>query len=205
MRKTFLVLPLVCVVFAACNRIHCVPDLDLIPMYGDSERCKAQVDLENKFIKSCKMQYNTRDEACREMVRFGWKHYAKGDLDTAMRRFNQAWLLDSLNADIYWGFGMILTDRGSFSEAVSYYNRALQIDPRKSTVRNALALNYEALFDKSHDTIYLQSAINEMKKTLADSIPNYYRLLAHLYEKKGSADSSNLYSDEAKFLTYRER
>ena len=35
----------------------------------------------------------------------GWKYYYEGDLDTAIKRFNQAWMFDRESVDAFWGFG----------------------------------------------------------------------------------------------------
>ena len=46
----------------------------------------------------------------------GWKYYESGDYATAMRRFNQAWLLDSDNAEAYWGMGLVIGQRARKEE-----------------------------------------------------------------------------------------
>ncbi len=45
-----------------------------------------------------------------------------------MMRFNQAWLLDSLNADIYWGFYGNLLGRGKF-KSIPLFDRSIKINP----------------------------------------------------------------------------
>lgn len=46
-----------------------------------------------------------------------------------MRRFNQAWLLDPGNAEVYAGFGSVLNDQGKTCEAMQMMDRALALDP----------------------------------------------------------------------------
>lgn len=43
----------------------------------------------------------------------------------AMRRFNQAWLLDPTNPEIYWGFGSILHDQEKMCEAMTHFEKAV--------------------------------------------------------------------------------
>lgn len=40
-------------------------------------------------------------------VRQGWDAFGKSNYDIAIRRFNQAWLLDPENGEIYWGFALV--------------------------------------------------------------------------------------------------
>lgn len=44
-------------------------------------------------------------------AKLGWEYFYKGDPGTAMKRFNQAWMFDSTNAEAFWGFGLIMGQR----------------------------------------------------------------------------------------------
>jgi len=46
-----------------------------------------------------------------DAANLGWKYYNSGDMDTAIKRFNQAWMLDRENPDAYWGFGIVMGQR----------------------------------------------------------------------------------------------
>ena len=48
------------------------------------------------------------------LIKLGFNYMYKRDLKTAMYRFNQAYLLDSTNSDIYWGYGAIYMTLGNF-------------------------------------------------------------------------------------------
>ena len=62
-----------------------------------------------KFLKTVKNIGLNPKSAARKAIKRGWKHLKKRDYDTAMRRFNQAWLLDPDNPDIQHGFAVVLT------------------------------------------------------------------------------------------------
>jgi tetratricopeptide (TPR) repeat protein len=51
-------------------------------------------------------------------------YMAKGDYDYAMRRYNQAWLLNPDSYKPYWGFGRAMLARGSFEEALPNFEKA---------------------------------------------------------------------------------
>jgi len=71
-----------------------------IPMYGGEY--EPSVEQNKEFSKSA--------------VDLGWKYYYQGDLDTAIKRFNQGWMFDRNNPDVYWGFGLIMGQRASDEE-----------------------------------------------------------------------------------------
>ena len=99
------------------------------PMFGNSLKSKQQKASDEKFINNVVQKAGSRKTAAKEMVALGWKYYDQRDLITSMKRFNQAWLLDSNNADIYWGFGLILAAQGDSVKAIEMYEKSLSINP----------------------------------------------------------------------------
>ena len=47
----------------------------------------------------------------RDATHRGWEAYYQGDFDTAIKRFNQGWMFDRENPEVYWGFGLIMGQR----------------------------------------------------------------------------------------------
>ena len=45
-----------------------------------------------------------------------------------MRRFNQAWLLDPNNPQVYWGFGSIRSDQAKMCESMTFLEKALSFN-----------------------------------------------------------------------------
>jgi tetratricopeptide (TPR) repeat protein len=54
----------------------------------------------------------------------------RDDLKTAMFRFNQAWLMNPKNPDVFRGFGYVYTRLGDHNMALKLYNEGLAIDPK---------------------------------------------------------------------------
>lgn len=84
--------------------------LNLVPFYGSEVITKETkyfaADL--LFIETVKKDY-TDEEAAKELVLLGFNYFYEGQLQTAMKRFNQAWLIDSTNAGIYFGYWIVQT------------------------------------------------------------------------------------------------
>lgn len=71
----------------------------------------------------------------------GWEFLSQGDKETAMRRFNQAWLLNAHNGIARWGMGAIEASLGHFDSSLSLF-----LEAEKSLGDNA---NFNADFAKA--------------------------------------------------------
>lgn len=105
--------------------------IDQVPLYGGMDR-SAYPQLkaaDERLIRDTVAHYGTRAKASAAFVNNGFAYYKKDDLENAMRRFNQAWLLDPRNPQVYWGFGSVLNDQGKNCEAMQMMDKALQLKP----------------------------------------------------------------------------
>ncbi|MFD2145204.1 tetratricopeptide repeat protein [Mucilaginibacter antarcticus] len=68
--------------------------------------------------------------------------------DTAIMRFNQAWLFDSLNADTYWGLGNVLIMQGKFKESLPYFEKSARLKPGNSRLLQDMSTSYGNAFLK---------------------------------------------------------
>lgn len=84
-------------------------------------------------------QFSDRRAASESAVRVGWSFWNKGDLKTAMRRFNQAWLLDPDNYQIYSGFAAILDRQGNYQDASEMAEKAMNLGPTDHNLMCAAA------------------------------------------------------------------
>ena len=51
----------------------------------------------------------------------------EGNLDYAMRRYNQSWLLNPNSFRPYWGFGRVLLEQGQLDESIKHLEKANQL------------------------------------------------------------------------------
>lgn len=97
-----------------------------IPMYGDASRATRLKDSDAAFIASIEKSGKTRQSVAREVLRAAWAHYQKAEYGPAMRRFNQAWLLDPENGDVFHGFAVVSLVRDkALIEAEKFFRTAL--------------------------------------------------------------------------------
>jgi tetratricopeptide (TPR) repeat protein len=105
--------------------------IDEAPMYGGADR-SAAADLraaDDQLIAQATQAYGSPARASQAWVEQGYRFYQADRLDMAMRRFNQAWLLNSKNPEVYAGFAAVLHDQRKFCEAMGMMDRALSLDP----------------------------------------------------------------------------
>ena len=113
--------------FLGCATIPAERRIDNIPMYGQPEipRPEALKEADADFIEKAIAGFNgSRELASKAWAEVANDFFQKGNLDYAMRRYNQAWLLNEKNYQPYWGFGQVMMVRERFDEAIKFYERA---------------------------------------------------------------------------------
>lgn len=125
----------------ACARLFSQErSMNELPMYGFKEKTAAQNTADDQFINKAR-EIGTLEKAARLAARRGWESLRKKDMKTAVKRFNQAWLLDQNNGETYWGFATIVTDRdGDFRCAEALFEKAGKALPNHTGLQIDLAL-----------------------------------------------------------------
>jgi hypothetical protein len=103
--------------------------IDEVPMYGNMDRSQYP-DLragDEKFIADVTAHYGSRENASIAWVEQGFRFYHQNQNGMAMRRFNQAWLLNPAYAETYTGFASVLFDEGKNCEAVSMLEKGFSV------------------------------------------------------------------------------
>src|SRR5437867_4310293 len=67
---------------------------DQILMYGNVEKPPFPGIAHERFIRDATSAFGSREAASETFATKGWQLYEQDDLATAMRRFNEAWLLN---------------------------------------------------------------------------------------------------------------
>jgi Tfp pilus assembly protein PilF len=149
-------------------------DISLQPEYGNFEKNELQKADDESFKKDILKYYKgDTNAASKKMSDLGFTYlYDKGDLVTAMRRFNQAYILNSKNADAYYGFGTIFFNLGAMEKAREQFDKGLEIDPKHSKIltdygTTYLGDYYESLEnEKENSTEFLTKANEYLEKSL---------------------------------------
>jgi Tfp pilus assembly protein PilF len=136
--------------------------MDQLPMYGGVDRTadSSLKAADEKLIADTTKHYGSREKASQAFVGNGFVYYNRDDLVVAMRRFNQAWLLDPHNPEAYWGFGAVLHDKGKNCEAMLQFQKALSfgryiegMNPDAARITTLCALDDKTLSAEARDKL----------------------------------------------------
>lgn len=103
--------------------------IDNIPMYGQPEipRPDFLKKADEDFIKQATAGIGSREAASKAWFAEAERFMSQGNLDFAMRRYNQSWLLNPNNYQPYWGFGRAMLERDKMNEAIGHLEKAIKL------------------------------------------------------------------------------
>jgi tetratricopeptide (TPR) repeat protein len=140
-------------------------NMRLFPEYGNLPKTDAIKKIDDEFIQRALAIDTTYRKASDKYVDLGFKYMLRGDVKTAMYRFNQAWLLDHTNENAYWGFGAVYFQFDDLEEAQKMYDKGLTINPRSTNILTDKATIYLAKLNSKFDTTTLNTAIDLFSKS----------------------------------------
>ncbi|TDM00393.1 MAG: hypothetical protein C4K58_04080 [Flavobacteriaceae bacterium] len=153
---------------------------NLLPMYGPGKKSPELIEIDNLFIQDALKSFEGDPAKASEYYTDkAWEYFWEKDLDTAMKRFNQGWLLDKNNYGCYWGFAVILGTKEQYEESVTYFEKALSLNPNEARLYSDFALTYFQLYFKDNNQKHLNSGIALLEKGLLID-PNYAKTHAQL-------------------------
>jgi len=135
------------IILFGCMTTPTASRVDNIPMYGQPEvkRPAFLKQADEDFIQQAAAGLGSREKASVAWAMEGDRYLSERSLDFAMRRYNQAWLLDPNSYRPYWGFARVLTEQDKLDEAIKYFERAKQLindDYQKSGLLSDLGAVY---------------------------------------------------------------
>jgi len=100
-------------------------DINLQPKYGLLPKNEAQKAADAKLLATIDDHYKgNRKKAAEDASARGWQFLRQGNIPDAMKRFNQAWLIDSSNGSALWGMAAIQAGSGNLNESLKLFAEA---------------------------------------------------------------------------------
>ena len=118
---------LICLMFLSSGcAINRGTQIDNIPMYGQPkvERPEVLKKADEDFIKQATGGFGNREAASKAWYAQAEKFMSKGNVDYAMRRYNQSWLLNPNNYQPYWGFARVVAEQEKLDDAIEFLEKA---------------------------------------------------------------------------------
>jgi tetratricopeptide (TPR) repeat protein len=125
MQRNRLVHVLLTAALILCANVVHADDRNLLPKYGDLPLTAIEKEINDKFVSGMDEDYHgDLKKASMDMAMRGWQYLAAGDLEDAMRRFNQAWLLNKKNGTALWGMAAVEASSGKFDDSLKLFAEA---------------------------------------------------------------------------------
>lgn len=186
-------------------------NIRLLPRYGHKQKTGEQRQSDRSFVDEMLQQERfkgDRTAASNHMIGLGFDYLYRGDMKTAMYRFNQAYLLDSSNTDIYWGYGGVYMTLGAYDQARVQYEEGLSNNPDNTHLLTDLATyfmtQYQALYplDIKIALSKLDTAVTLLTRSFErdPKDQNTTFKLSACYLMKGDCDNAWKYHDACKSL-----
>jgi tetratricopeptide (TPR) repeat protein len=177
--------------------------INLAPMYGYANKDSAHKKLDREFVNNALSggKY-TPASACKRHCDLGWYYFKKGNTELACKRFNQAYLFDSTNFIIYWGFADIMGRQHRYEESFALFEKANSFCKKKDDSTYAFfCLDYSRpLFEKYMDSKqkeYVDKAFklldeaNQLRPEYATTYLDYANLYFGTAQYQKSLDAYN--------------
>jgi Tfp pilus assembly protein PilF len=146
-------------------KIQSASNIRLLPKYGDVDKTEMQKEADENFVRETMKSFETKREASNHMVDLGFNYLYKGDLKTAMYRFNQAYLLDGTNSNIFWGYGAIYMSFREFQLSRDQYDEGLKLDKQNADI----LIDYGTTYLGEYYS-YIESDPRKAKESLDEAI-----------------------------------
>lgn len=100
-----------------------------------------------------------------------------------MKRFNQAWLLDKDNAEMYWGIGNLMGMRHEIKQSIPLFEKSIKLNPINAKVYESMSTSYGQLFYETKKIEYRDLTIKSLKSAIKPdpNNANYYGSLSSAY------------------------
>jgi tetratricopeptide (TPR) repeat protein len=174
-------------------------EIRLLPEYGNVPKSDGQIEADKTLIADELKEHGTHRKASESLVNTGFFDYLyRGDIRTAMYRFNQAWLLDPKNENVYWGFGSVYFTFNDFKEALRQLEKGLSINPNSSNILTDIATINMTFYEKSHNAQDLDKAIEVFNRSYKIDPTNQntlFKLSAAYYYKKDCKNAWKFYDE----------
>jgi Flp pilus assembly protein TadD len=121
------------------RRTYKVP-INEAPFFNFAEKTEELKDVDQKFIAGVLQRIPDRAKAARAATDAGWQAFiGKRDVQTAAKRFNQAYLLDPQESSIYQGFAAVVAER---FQDYGYADELFRIAARMNSPSSVLSADH---------------------------------------------------------------
>ncbi|TGE27570.1 tetratricopeptide repeat protein [Hymenobacter metallicola] len=146
----------------------------LLPLFGGLSVEAATQVVGPAFLADIDRNFPSRAEASKFFSDKGYEYITENKPDTALYRFNLAWLLDQKNADVYRGLGVIASRNDTPDESISLLTQGLAVAPTSTLMLSDLGTSYLIRYQQTKKKKDLDQAQKHLEKALATDATNAF-------------------------------
>lgn len=155
---------------------------DVVPvMEPETAEAKAK---QEEFLKKNITRFKSREMAGEYYVLQARRAFNEEKLDSASYLFGRAYLMDSTNNDIYWGYGLVYGREQKYEEALFLLYRALEKDKENPRLLNDVATSHLSRFYVStnpEDLMQSKKLLEQAVQLAPNEADAYYKLAINSY------------------------
>lgn len=177
-------------------------NIRLNPKFGNAVKTESQKEADQQLIDDYVKQQGNHHKGSEILIKLGFDNLYKGDVRTAMYRFNQAWLLEPKNENVFWGYSAVYFTLGDHEKAMVQLNEGLILNPNSSNLLTDKATIYYAKFPVSNNPKDLTIAIDLLNQSYKIDPENQNTLfkLSVVYFMEKDCENALKYYNECKIL-----
>ena len=161
---------------------HTLTMADVVPVVEpETAEEKAQ---QEKFLKENVKRFKSRELASEYYVLQARRAFNEDKLDSASYLFGRAYLMDSTNNDIYWGYGLVYGREQKYDEALFLLYRALGKEKENPRLLNDIATSHLSRFyikTDPADLVQSKKLLEQAVRLSPEEADAYYKLAINSY------------------------
>jgi len=155
---------------------------DVVPaMQPGTPEAKAA---QEAFLQENVFRFRSREMAGAYYVLQAQRAFKEEKLDSAAFFFNSAYLMDSTNNNVYWGYGLVYGQQQQYDEALFILYHALEKDAQNPRLLNDIAtshLNRFYLTSNPEDLLQSRKLLEQAVQLSPEEADLYYKLAINSY------------------------
>ena len=137
-----------------------------------------------RFLVNNTKRFKSRKTASAFYTMEAKRTFNEAKLDSAAYLFGRAWLLDSTNNDVYWGFGRVYGQQKQYEKALFVLYKALENDRHNPQLLTDVATSHLGRFyahSNPADLLQSKKLLEKAVKYSPDKADAYYKLAISSY------------------------
>lgn len=139
----------------------------LQPMFGGLSPAQATQLIGEAQLKAIAASFGSTAEASAFFTSKGYEYLRENQPDTAVYRFNLAWLLDPKNAEAYRGLGVVASNASTPDAAIGLLTKGLALAPSSAVLMSDLGTSHLIRYNQTKKKKDLATGMELLQRATA--------------------------------------